>query len=318
MARRDRLTSGVGDRALPEPAEAFLSWLSVEKGRSPNTLAAYRRDLESYTKWLRSRSRTLESVTEADLQSYLASMRTDGRAASSCARGMVTVRTLHRFLVAEGHQPNDPAADVESPKVPSGLPKALSEAEIDALLNAVTGHEPVARRDRAILEVLYGCGLRISELCGLSEGDLDLENSVMRVFGKGSKERVVPIGRMARTAMSDWLTPAGRGAFEPVRWKRRGDAEAVFLNLRGGRLSRQGAWAIVTKYGDRVGLGSRLTPHVLRHSCATHMLDHGADIRAVQELLGHASVSTTQIYTHVSAERLRSVYESAHPRAKGA
>jgi integrase/recombinase XerD len=164
--------------------------------------------------------------------------------------------------------------------------------------------------------VLYGTGLRISELVGLSLGDLDLEAGLLRVLGKGGRERVVPLGRMARTALGDWLGPSGRDQMVPAQWRRRGDADAVFLNTRGGRLSRQGAWGVVRKYGDQVGLADRLTPHVLRHSCATHMLDHGADIRAVQELLGHASISTTQVYTMVSTERLRTVYESAHPRAR--
>ncbi len=197
-----------------------------------------------------------------------------------------------------------------------GLPKPLSEAEVESLLASVVGNTPLERRDRAILEVLYGTGIRISELVGLSLGDVDLTDRVMRVFGKGSHERVVPIGRMAADALSEWLARSGRGALVPERWARRGDAEAVFLNARGGRLSRQGAWGIVRTYADRVGLGDRLSPHVLRHSCATHMLDHGADIRVVQELLGHASVATTQVYTLVSAERLRSVYENAHPRAR--
>jgi integrase/recombinase XerD len=201
--------------------------------------------------------------------------------------------------------------------VPSGLPKALSEAEVTSLIAAVTGDDAVARRDRAILEVLYGCGLRVSELVGLSLADLDLPSHLLRAFGKGSKERVVPVGRLAADALAAWLSPRGREQLTPDRWARRGDAEAVFLNTRGGRLSRQGAWGIVRRYGDAVGLGERLSPHVLRHSCATHMLDHGADIRVVQELLGHASISTTQVYTKVSATRLRQIYESAHPRAKG-
>jgi integrase/recombinase XerD len=200
--------------------------------------------------------------------------------------------------------------------VPAGLPKALSEAEVLSLLGAVAGDDAPARRDRAILEVLYACGLRVSELVGLSMSDLDLDAGLLRAFGKGSKERVVPVGRVAREALAAWLSPAGREAMAPERWARRGDAEAVFLNMRGGRLSRQGAWGVVRKYGDKVGLDDKLTPHVLRHSCATHMLDHGADIRVVQELLGHASISTTQVYTKVSTERLRRIYDSAHPRAR--
>jgi len=201
--------------------------------------------------------------------------------------------------------------------VPLGLPKALSEEEIELLLGAVVGDMPAARRDRAILELLYSTGMRISEMVGLSRHDLALDDGTLRAFGKGARERIVPVGRMAREAMAAWLGRGGRDRLVPHQWARRDDAEAVFLNMRGGRLSRQGAWAIVRHHGDRVGLGDRLTPHVLRHSCATHMLDHGADIRVVQELLGHASVATTQVYTKVSTERLRTVYESAHPRAQG-
>jgi integrase/recombinase XerD len=210
----------------------------------------------------------------------------------------------------------DIGADVSSPRVPSGVPKALSEEEVGRLLNAIVGSDSVARRDRAITEVLYGTGMRISELIGLSLADVDLDDRLARVFGKGSKERIVPLGRHAAAALTDWLELSGRGAMAPQRWARRGDSEAVFLNQRGGRLSRQGAWGVIRLYGDRVGLRDRLSPHVLRHSCATHMLEHGADIRVVQELLGHASISTTQVYTKISADRLRSVYESAHPRAR--
>jgi len=186
---------------------------------------------------------------------------------------------------------------------------------VEALLEAVVGDDAAARRDRAILEVLYGTGLRISELVGLRLGDVDLESALLRAFGKGSKERVVPVGRHAIAALTDWLAPGGRPALAPEQWKRRADADAVFLNRRGGRLTRQGAWLVVTRWGRIAGLDGKLTPHVLRHSCATHMLDHGADIRAVQEMLGHASVSTTQVYTKVSTERLFAAYRAAHPRA---
>jgi len=301
--------------ALPLDAEEFLTWLRVEQGRSANTLIAYRGDLRSYVEWLADRGRDLTGVTEADVTDYVGFLRAQGRAPSSVKRALVAVRAFHRFSALEGLTTLDPSADVALPKVPRGVPKALSEDEIEALIDAVQGSDPLARRDRAILEVLYGTGLRISELVGLSLADVDLVDGLIRAFGKGSKERLVPLGRCAATALEEWLAAGGRPEVEPERWARRGDAEALFLNTRGGRLSRQGAWGIVRRHGDRAGLGERLTPHVLRHSCATHMLDHGADIRAVQELLGHASISTTQIYTMVSTERLWSVYRAAHPRA---
>jgi integrase/recombinase XerD len=300
---------------LPLDVEEWLSWLATERGRAASTLEAYRRDIRGWWRWLRARHTDLASVGEPDIEAYVAELRGQGRAPATVARAIVAVRSLHRFLAEDGRLPTDPGAEVETPRVPSGLPKALTEAEVQALLDAVVGDEPVARRDRAILEVLYGTGLRISELVGLRLGDVDLESGLLRAFGKGSKERVVPLGRHAVGALYDWLTPGGRPALEPERWARRGDAEAVFLNRRGGRLTRQGAWLVVKRHGDAAGLGAKLTPHALRHSCATHMLDHGADIRSVQELLGHASVSTTQVYTKVSTERLWAAYRAAHPRA---
>ena len=302
--------------SLSLDTEEFLSWLAVERGRATNTVAAYRRDLAAYEEFLTGRGLKIADVTEPVVEDYVAFLRAAGRKPSSVARALVAVRSLHRFCVDEGTATTDPTGDVGAPPVPQGLPKALTEAEVELLLGAVAGEDAPARRDRAILELLYGTGIRISELVGLSLPDLRLEEGVLRAFGKGSKERVVPVGRLAREALDAWLGPSGRGAMAPERWARRGDAEAVFLNQRGGRLSRQGAWAIVRRYGDRVGLADRLTPHVLRHSCATHMLDRGADIRVVQELLGHASIATTQVYTRVSTDRLRQVYDLAHPRAK--
>jgi len=301
----------------PLEVEEFLTWLSAERGRSSNTIAAYRRDLRLHVAWLGEQGRTIADADESLVTAYVGWMRSLDRAPASVARALVAVRALYRFLADEGHLVVDPAAEVEVPRVPKGLPKPLSEAEVTALLDTVQGDDAIARRDRAILEVLYGTGLRISELVGLHLADLDLDGGLLRAFGKGSKERVVPIGRYAREALAAYLSPAGRDELAPERWARRGDAEAVFLNQRGGSLSRQGAWQIVRSHGTRAGLGDRLSPHVLRHSCATHMLNHGADIRAVQELLGHASLSTTQIYTLVSTERLRSVYDAAHPRATG-
>lgn len=299
---------------LPVEVTDLLTWLRVERGRSPNTLSAYRNDLRAYVAWLDDQAKSISDVAEADLNRYIAELRAT-KAPSSVKRSLVAVRGLHRFLSEEQEGRPDPSAELEMPKVPRGLPKALSEAEVVSLLDSVVGDEPLDRRDRVILEVLYGTGLRISELVGLSLGDVDLDAGLLRAFGKGSKERIVPIGGPALRAIVAWLGEGGRPSLEPDRWSRRGDQEALLLNSRGGRLSRQGAWVVVRKAGQRVGIDEELSPHVLRHSCATHMLDHGADIRTVQELLGHASISTTQVYTLVSTERLLSAYRSAHPRA---
>jgi integrase/recombinase XerD len=319
---------------LPLDVEEWLSWLATERGRAASTLEAYRRDARRWCAWLGTRGLALGTVRVPDVEAYVAHLRHAGLAPATVARAVVAARSLHRFLAEEGRIPGDAGADVEAPRVPAGLPKALSEPEVEALLAAVAGprhdsrshgrsgrgsgtrvDDAVARRDRAILEVLYGTGLRISELVGLRLGDIDLESALLRAFGKGSKERVVPVGRHAIAALVDWLAPSGRPALAPEQWKRRGDADAVFLNRRGGRLTRQGAWLVVRRWGRVAGLDGKLTPHVLRHSCATHMLDHGADIRAVQEMLGHASVSTTQVYTKVSTDRLFAAYRAAHPRA---
>ncbi len=300
----------------PELAE-FLSWLEVERGRSTNTVLAYRRDLLPYVAWLHEQGANFAEVNESNIAAYLGQLR-ESRAPASVARALAAIRQFHRFLVDEGMADDDPTDHLAGQRVPQGVPKALSEDETDALLAAVVGDDPIARRDRAILETLYATGMRISELVGLSLDDLDLDAGYLRAFGKGAKERVVPVGRPAIEALRAWLAGSARGLLVPTRWRARSDADAVFLNQRGGRLSRQGAWAIVRRYGDAVGLGARLSPHVLRHSCATHLLDHGADIRMVQELLGHASISTTQVYTKVATERLWQVYDEAHPRARAA
>jgi integrase/recombinase XerD len=302
---------------LPLEVEEFLSWMATERGRSANTLSAYRRDITGYCAWLAQHGATLHDVDRAALDTFVSERRGAGGAASSVARQVAAIRMLHRFLAEEGIRRDDPTADIEGIRVPAGIPHPLSEEEVLALLAAPATNHPVGLRDRAMLEFLYATGARISEACGLSLGDFDHEEQLVRLFGKGSKERIVPYGRHAAAALAEWLGPSGRPHLEPQRWARRGDAEAVFLNLRGARLSRQAAWAMVKKYGDRTGVGHKLSPHVLRHSCATHLLDHGADLRIVQELLGHASISTTQVYTKVSQERLFDVYRSAHPRALG-
>jgi integrase/recombinase XerD len=305
------------DAALAE----HQSWLTVERGLARNTLLAYRRDLRHYADYLREQGILgVAGVGERQVMAYVDVLRAarddEGRprwSPASIARALVAVRSFHRFCADEGLVLADPSEAVRGPRVGAGIPKALSEPEVDALLGAVTGDAPAARRDRAILETLYASGMRISELVGLDRADLDLDGGLVRAFGKGSKERIVPIGRMAREAVFDYLTEA-RPVLAGARPRRAGDA--VFLNVRGTRLSRQGCWSIVKAAAGRVGLAERVSPHVLRHSCATHLLDHGADIRVVQEVLGHASLSTTQVYTKVSADRLRAVYDAAHPRSR--
>ena len=295
----------------PIEVEEFLTWLArrarpiAEHARRPTgaTFACTSRGSASEAR----RSTPSPKRTSTPTSRHL---RAQGKAPSSVARVTVAVRSLHRFLADEGTARDDPAAAVETPRVPASLPKALDEDEVEQLIESVDGDEPVDRRDRAMLEVLYGTGVRISELVGLSLADVDLDGALLARVRQGSEGA----HRSARTACASACSRVwydrGRPDLEPKRWARRGDAEAVFLNARGGRLTRAGAWLVVKKYGDRVGLGDRLSPHVLRHSCATHLLDHGADIRAVQELLGHVSISTTQVYTKVTTERLWQVYEA--------
>jgi integrase/recombinase XerD len=289
--------------------------MSAERGRARNTVLAYRRDLLRYQAWLHDRALTVLTVGHADLTELVAEQRAGSAATSSVARQIAAIRMLHRYLAIERYRSDDPTGRLEGVRVPSGIPKPLSEEQITSLLDAVIGNEAIHRRDRALLELLYATGARISEVVGLSIGDIDFNESLVRVLGKGDKERIVPFGGAAATALDEWFGPSGRVRMVPLRWKRRGDAEAIFLNQRGGRLSRQGAWLVIKKYGERAGITDPLSPHVLRHSCATHLLDHGADLRIVQEMLGHASISTTQIYTRVSQDRLWEVYRTAHPRA---
>lgn len=297
-------------------AEEYLSYLAVERGRAPASISSYRRDLEAYETFLSGRGLTVHNVKPRVIEDYLAFLVASGRRASSNARALSVIRGLHRFCEDERGGPPDPSLGVSGPRLPSPIPKALAEAEIESLLASPVGDAPRARRDRAILELMYATGVRISELCCLRIADLDLERGLALVFGKGSKERIVPVGRPARQAVAEWLAPGGRPAMAPERWARRVDEEALFITTRGRRMSRQAAWTVVRCAAERVGLAGKVTPHVLRHSCATHLLEHGADIRVVQELLGHAAITTTQVYTKVSGDLLRRAYEEAHPRAR--
>jgi integrase/recombinase XerD len=311
----DRKRSRSFDRWVDE----FLAHLRFERGLSDNTIDAYRRDLAMFLAFCRAKELDPRRAAPADFTEYLERLRSGSPPASiafapaSVARMLVSVRALYRFLVREGHAETNPTAQVGSPKKPRSIPRAIPLEDVERLLE-IPRSDLLGRRDRAILETLYGAGLRISELVGLDIDDTDLdEGSVLVRSGKGSKARRVPLGRAARAALSDYLTLtrpeiAGRG---------RGAGGAVFLNARGGRLSRQGCWKILKGYAREAELADRVSPHTLRHSFATHMLDAGADIRVVQELLGHASLSTTQVYTLVSDTRLREVYLASHPRAKG-
>ncbi len=296
--------------------ERFLTWMRVEQGRSDKTIEAYGRDIAQYESYLASSKSNSRVVKAAVIEKYVGQLRANERAPKSIARQFAAIRMFHRFMLDEGLRTDNPTAFIDGVKVPSGIPKALSEEEVELLLNAVTGVDSLAVRDRALLEFLYATGARVSEACGLSMSDVDMESNVARVFGKGSKERIVPFGRHAKEALEAWLGAGGRPMLCPQQWAKRDHADAVFLGVRGTRLSRQAAWGIVRKYAMLAGIKSELSPHVLRHSCATHMLVHGADLRIVQELLGHASVSTTQVYTKVDNEVLFEMYRESHPRAR--
>ena len=304
--------------AVERAAREWLGHLDVERGASANTLQSYRRDLARYAAYLASRGvHDPTEVGEAHVADFLATLREGGPghpplAASSAARTLVAVRGFHRFLALEGEVPTDPAGAVSPPRPPARLPKAIGIEEVERLLDAAgVGDTPASLRDRALLEVLYGAGARISEAVGLDVDDIDTEEGVVRLFGKGSKERLVPLGSYAAQALSAYLVRA-----RPTFASRGKGTAAVFLNQRGGRLSRQSAWAVLRAAAERAGLTGHVSPHTLRHSFATHLLDGGADVRVVQELLGHASVTTTQIYTLVTVQRLREVYAQSHPRAR--
>ncbi len=304
--------------ALDRAVLGYLDHLTVERGAARNTLLSYRRDLRRYVAYLAARGVDDPArVDEADVAGFLAALRAGDAehpplAAGSAARALVAVRGLHAFLLRDGVLATDPARAVRPPAPPRRLPKAIPVEDVERILQAAGGEDvPRGLRDRALLELLYGCGARISEAVGLDVDDLDLERDTVLLRGKGGKERLVPLGSYARAALEAYLVrerPAlaaqGRGT------------PAVFLNARGGRLSRQSAWSVLHKAAERAGVSTaHLSPHTLRHSFATHLLEGGADVRVVQELLGHASVTTTQVYTLVTVDRLREVYAASHPRA---
>lgn len=297
--------------------DEFLTYLRFEKGLADNTIAAYRRDLAVWERYCSERGIPPSGAAADDLTDYLGFLRSkgaDGAAYSpaSVARMLVSLRSFHRFLVREGHASVDPTAKIGSPKRPKSIPKAIPLEDVERLIES-PARDNLGKRDRAILESLYGAGMRISELVNLDLDDVDLdEGTVLIRSGKGGKSRRVPIGRAARSALADYVTTVRPQLIA----KSRAPGAAIFLNARGSRLSRQGCWKILRRYAEMAGLEDRVSPHTLRHSFATHMLDAGADIRVVQDLLGHASLATTQVYTLVSDSKLREVYYSSHPRAR--
>ncbi|MDK6492423.1 site-specific tyrosine recombinase XerD [Corynebacterium coyleae] len=300
-----------------ELAARWLQHLAVERGVSPHTLSNYTRDVNRYTRWLAAAGKSdLATVSATDVEAYVADLRrgVDGArplAASSAARALTVARGLHRFGVEEGVLPADTAAEVSPPSAGEKLPDTLSIGEVATLLDACPTEQPLGLRDKALLEMLYATGARVSEVLDLSVDDataaIDTEG-ILTVTGKGSKQRLVPLGRHAQDAIEAYLV-RGRPVFAT------GKSHALFLNRRGGALTRQSAWTVIKQAAERAGIDKEISPHTLRHSFATHLLEGGADVRSVQELLGHASVTTTQIYTHVTADSLREVWRSSHPRA---
>ena len=287
----------------------FLNYLRVEKGLSDNTIQAYRRDMAKFAAFAGERKVGVTELRREHVVDFLGTLYRRHLDSRSVARHLVTIRHFFRFLLLEGAIESDPAANIESPKFRQSLPEFLSVDEVDRLLRQPDKNDVVGIRDRAMIELMYSTGLRVSELCGLRVSDLQMEPGCLRCIGKGNKERLVPVGKRALEAVQTYLRDArqalARGVASPY----------LFLNQKGHKLNRIAFWKILGEYGRKAGLRKSLTPHMLRHSFATHLLDRGADLRSVQMMLGHSDISTTQIYTHVVEERLKQVYNAHHPRA---
>ncbi|MGI6357305.1 MAG: site-specific tyrosine recombinase XerD [Bacillota bacterium] len=295
---------------MQQLVEDYLAYLSVERGLAKNTLAAYGRDLRAYVRFLHSHSLTrLSDTSRETVRAYLEQLHNRGRAASTISRNLAAIKSFYQFMVREDRLSVDPTEHLQSPKVEKRLPHVMSLTEVEALLSQPSSDEPASQRDKAMLEVLYATGIRVSELVSLDTNDINLEVGYLRCLGKGNKERIVPLGSVAIRALSHYLEQ-GR----PKLVRSSGEM-ALFVNQHGRRLTRQGFWKIIKRYAKEAKIEDSITPHTLRHSFATHLLENGADLRSVQEMLGHADISTTQIYTHVTRNRLKEVYLKAHPRA---
>jgi len=288
--------------------DVYLDHLRVERGLAPNTLLAYGRDLARLSAFARATRREVLDLRQGDLSEFIGNLRTEGLAARSVARAVHGVRGFFRFAVREGRLERDPMENLKAPRAFQALPRFLSPSQVEALLAAPDTTTPLGLRDRAILEVMYATGLRASELIGLESGNVDLQVGLVKVFGKGRKERLVPLGRVAGRWVDRYLSEV-RGRLV------KGRLPVLFVSQRGSKLSRMGLWGLVRRHAVAAGVERILTPHVLRHSFASHLLERGADLRSLQAMLGHADISTTQIYTHITRERLRQLYDQFHPRA---
>lgn len=298
-------------KAISANAElvTFLDYARVEKGLAANTLQSYRRDLSKFLEYLANTGKRLEEASRDDIRNFLGTLYRRGLSARSAARHLVSLRNFFRFLLKEGKMNADPTREIETPKIEQSLPKYLTTDEVDALLERPDIATPAGLRDKAMLELLYATGMRVSELLSLRWGDFDAQLGIVRCQGKGSKERLIPVGKSALRAVEAYLEHGRSKSLKTPQ------SQNLFLNNRGGPLSRVGFWKLLSRYGRGAGIATRLTPHVVRHSFATHLLERGADLRSIQLMLGHSDISTTQIYTHVLKERLKQVYHAHHPRA---
>jgi integrase/recombinase XerD len=303
--RQHGLDSKPGRRELDD----YLDYARVEKGLAANSISNYRRDLIHFCRFLSGRRKTLADADRDDVRGFLAALYGQGLSARSVARHLISLRNFFRFLAKEDRIQSDPAADVDAPKLERTLPRYLSTGEVDTLLGQPDISTPLGLRDKAMLELLYATGMRVSELVHLRCSDFESSLGVVRCLGKGNKERLIPVGKSALRAVEAYLR-GGRSAF-----CKNGQEPFLFLNRRGGALTRVGFWKILAGYGGRAGFSVPLTPHLVRHSFATHLLERGADLRSIQLMLGHSDISTTQIYTHVLKQRLKQVYQTHHPRA---
>ncbi|HHY41399.1 MAG TPA: site-specific tyrosine recombinase XerD [Thermoanaerobacterales bacterium] len=290
--------------------DSFLEYLSVERGLAKNTIEAYKRDLKSYIYFLRKKNIIdINSSNRAIIVAYLLQMQKSGKASSSISRTCAALRSFYQFLFREHVISEDPTIDLDTPKLEQRLPKVLNTEEVEKLLSQPDITTPLGLRDKSMLELLYATGMRVSELISLSVEDVNLETGFLRCMGKGSKERIIPVGSIALEYLKEYLSSVRKQLLNGKESKK------LFFNRQGNPMTRQGFWKIIKKYSKQAGIYKKITPHTLRHSFATHLLENGADLRAVQEMLGHADISTTQRYTHLTQNRIKQVYDKTHPRA---